>query len=173
MEMSKKSLIYVLSIFLLISITSTTQNAEAHAPIHLDLSYNQSDDIFTISFIHGVTDPNYHYIASVRINITDHITHNSTVSNYHYTSQPTTNIFTYEYTGIIANDHDRIEVTAYCSLLGSTLKVIEELGVSYGEHKDTFASTIVPSLVSALLVITIILLPRLSKKRRTKILKID
>lgn len=173
MEMSKKSLIYVLSIFLLINITSTTQNAKAHAPIHLDLSYDQTEDIFTISFVHGVTDPNYHYIASVSINVTDHITHNSTVSNYYYTSQPTTNIFTYEYTGIIANDHDSIEIIAYCSLSGSTLKVIEELGVSYGEHKDTFSSTIVPSLVSALLVITIILLPRLSKKRRTKILKID
>jgi hypothetical protein len=167
--MSKKSLIYILSIFLLIGITFTTQNTKAHRPIHLNLSYDQTDDIFTISFIHGVTDPNYHYVASVTINVTDHITLNSTVSIYYYTSQPTTNIFTYEYPGIIANDYDRIDITAVCSLSGTTVKTIEELGIPRVEHKDTFASTIVPSLVSALLVLTIIMLPRLSKKRRNKI----
>jgi len=156
----------MVSILLLISITSTILNANANAPIYLDLSYDQTDDKFTISFIHGVTDPNYHYVASVTINVTNHITHNSTIYSYSYTNQPTTNIFTYEYPGIIANDHDRIEVTVVCSLSGITIKIIEELGVELVEHKDSFASTIIPSLVSALIVITIIILPRLSKKRR-------
>lgn len=169
--MPKKSYIFVFSILLIVGITSTTINSKAHAPMHLNLSYDEDSNIFTISFIHGVTDPSYHYVKSISINVTNHITHNSTIYNYYYTSQPSTNIFTYEYDGIIANENDRIDVIAECSLHGSAIKTIEKLGHPRHEHKDTFASTIAPSLISIALVIGIIMLPRFSRKKELKIKK--
>ncbi|MFX0034902.1 MAG: hypothetical protein ACFE9I_04580 [Candidatus Hermodarchaeota archaeon] len=164
--MLKKRFIFILSIFLIVSISTASIGAKATSPMHLELSYDENTDILTVSFIHGVTDPDYHYVNSVTINVSDHILHNFTISNYYYTSQPTTNLFTYEYPGIIANEYDRIEVTANCNLQGSTLRVMEEVGHPHGKKKDSFASALIPSLISALFVFGIIMLPRLFQKRR-------
>ena len=99
--MSKKNKIFCfLSLFLFITIGSFFAiNAKAHAPMHLNLDYDMDNDIFSVSFIHGVTDPDYHYVANVLVYINH--SHTPTI-NETYTSQPSTNIWTYEY-NFVAN----------------------------------------------------------------------
>ncbi|MHA2390730.1 MAG: hypothetical protein ACXAEX_02075 [Promethearchaeota archaeon] len=168
--MSKRNIIFALSIFLMIGLTWASLNAEASAPMHLDLSYDPEDpDTLEISFVHGVTDPHYHYVSRVEIDINH--SHSPTV--FTYTSQPTPNIFTYTYPDIVpgfnvsAGFNATIEVTAY-STRGSTVDGVYSkemhVGVWHWEPKGSFSSVVGPTVISTVLVIGIVMLPWINSK---------
>lgn len=66
--MSKKKLIFLLSIFLIfIGMASTTLNAKATNPEHLDILYDQDTDHLSLFVVHGVTHEEFHYISLVKM----------------------------------------------------------------------------------------------------------
>ena len=158
--MSTKKLIGILSIFLVMGIAFSATNVKAHKPMHLDFLYDADNDILKITVIHGVTDPTVHYISSITIQV-----NHSTILVTPYTSQPTTNIFTYEYPGIVLTNDDYVEAIAICSLEGSTTMHIVW---SYWEDKGSFSSVIGPTLISTILVAIIVLLPAISQKLKKR-----
>ncbi|MFW9894993.1 MAG: hypothetical protein ACFFD7_04235 [Candidatus Thorarchaeota archaeon] len=161
--MANKRLILVLSIIFLTGLSLTTINSYAHSPMHMEIEFDDVENHLYLSIIHGVTDPDYHYIKTITINVTDHLTENSTISIFTYTSQPSRNIFSYEYSGIIAQENDIIEVTATCSLEGDYVKKII-IGHGYPEPKGSFSSVVLPTLISTFIVMSIIFLPRFYKR---------
>jgi hypothetical protein len=164
--MSLKKLIGLLSILLVVGIISTTINVNAHRPMHLDFKYETDPSepdyqVLKVTIIHGVTDPTIHYVSDIEIEI-DHVS----VLNVSYTSQPTKNIFTYQYPGIVATfGVTDVTVNARCSLDGLTSMHIIW---AYYEDKGTFASVIVPTLISTILVALIVLLPAISQKLKNR-----
>jgi len=159
--MSKKKIIFILSIFLIIGITSTAQNVKAHRPILVDAWYYLEDEYLSVTFTHGVSDTEYHYVEKVEIKVNDVL-----VLTEYYTSQPATNMFNYEY-DIEANDGDRIEVTATCSLGGSKTNPEQYAGVYWLEEKLPISSLIIPTMICAFIVLLpIILLVIIKKKER-------
>lgn len=162
--MSKKKNICLLSIFLFITITSFfAANAKAHAPMHMNLDYDLDNDILSVSFIHGVTDPDYHYVTNVLV----YINHSHTpIINDTYSSQPTTNIWTYEY-NFVANFNATLEIIAICSLDGALVKELH-VGVYHWEPKGSFSSVIAPTVGATIIVFTIIAIPWLNKKIRKR-----
>jgi len=158
--MSIKKLIGILSIFLVMGIAFTTINVKAHNPMHLDFLYDADNDILKITIIHGVTDPNYHYVKSIEIQVND-----STITTENYSSQPTRNIFTYEFPGIVLTVDDDVKAIAICSLHGSyTAHIIW----SFWEDKGSFSSVIGPTLISTLLVAGIVIIPGISQKLKKR-----
>lgn len=111
--MSKKNLFFVILIFFVAASLARTQNAKAHSPSSMILSYSMSTDVLTVSFSHSVSDPNSHYVSTVRVQI-----NGSTVLTETYTSQPTANGGSYQY-NITAGTYDRIQVTLTCIQGGS------------------------------------------------------
>ena len=160
--MSRKKLIGILSIFLLTGIAFTTFNVSAHNPMHLDFDYNGDTDTLMVTFIHGVTDPSFHYVSKVEIKV-----NHSTVKTEFFTSQPTTNIFTYKFTGIIAEYNATIEVIATCSIEGSYSDELH-VGIGYWEDKGSFASVTWPTILSTLLVAIVVILPGISQKLKKR-----
>ncbi len=159
--MSIKKLIGLLSIFLVMGIAFSATSVNAHKPMHIDFNYDADNDILKLTFIHGVTDPTFHYVASIEIQIND-----TTFGPVHtYTSQPTTNIFTYEYAGIDVSPVDDVKAIAICSLEGSTTM---HLVWAYWEDKGSFSSVVVPTLISTILVAIIVLLPGISQKLKKR-----
>ncbi|MHA2036351.1 MAG: hypothetical protein ACW972_04050 [Promethearchaeota archaeon] len=160
--MSIKKLLVMLSFFLVMGIAFTTMNANAHKPMHLDFNYDSDADTLKVTVIHGVTDPTFHYVSFIEITV-----NHSTVHTQAYTSQPTTNIFTYEYTGIAAGFNATVEVIATCNIEGV---YSDHFNVDWGvfEHKGSFSSVVAPTVISTLLVAFIVLLPKISQmvKRR-------
>lgn len=70
--MSKKRIFYALSVFLLLGITMSVLNVEAHAPINIDMEYNVNGQYLSIRLTHGVSDPVLHriYEIDVWVNVT-------------------------------------------------------------------------------------------------------
>jgi hypothetical protein len=81
----------------------------AHPPSNLALSYDQKNEILTVSITHVVTDPNQHFIKSVEVDV-----NGTVILTEIYTSQPNRNTFTYEYS-IVAGEGAIITVTARCN----------------------------------------------------------
>lgn len=160
----RKKIIYFLSIFLFITLASfSVANAKAHAPMYMDLAYDMDTDTMDVSFVHGVTDPNYHYVKIVQI----FINHSHTpIVNQSYSSQPTKNIFTYNY-NFVANFNATIEVIATCSLEGALVKEMH-VGIFHPEPKGSFSSVIAPTIGATVIVFTIIAIPWLNKKIRKR-----
>ncbi len=65
--MSKKKIFYALSVFLLLGITMSFLNVNAHAPINIDLEYDVGAQELSIRLTHGVSDPEYHYIYEIDV----------------------------------------------------------------------------------------------------------
>ncbi|MFX0000357.1 MAG: hypothetical protein ACFE9Q_09255 [Candidatus Hodarchaeota archaeon] len=126
--MAKKKIIYVLGVFLLFSIASTTLNAKAHPPSNMSLSYNSSTKVLSVTISHYVTDPLTHYVITVEIKV-----NGSTVKFETYSNQTSTSTFTYHYNNITANNGATIQVTATCSITGN---FVRSLVVSEGLTSD-------------------------------------
>ena len=158
--MSTKKLIGILSIFLVIGIAFSATNVKAHKPMHIDFNYDADNDILKLTFIHGVTDPTVHFVESIEILI-----NSSNFVTVPYTSQPTTNIFTYEYAGIDVAPGDNVTAIAICSFDGE-----QEMHLvwAYWEDKGSFSSVVVPTLISTIIVAIIVLLPAISQKLKKR-----
>lgn len=158
--MSIKKLIGILSIFLVMGIAFSATNVNAHKPMHIDFNYDADNDILHLTFIHGVTDPTVHFVSSIEILI-----NSSNFVTVPYTSQPTTNIFTYEYPSIDVSPGDNVTAIAICNIDGMQEM---ELVWAYWEDKGSFSSVIVPTLISTILVAIIVLLPAISQKLKKR-----
>ncbi len=111
--MSQKKLYFVLLIFFIAATLVGTQNARAHQPYSMNLSYHSNPSSITVGISHPVDDPNVHYISKVVVEVNDIIVITET-----YTSQPTANNFYYTY-NITAGTNDKVKVTATCNQGGS------------------------------------------------------
>lgn len=70
--MSNKKIFYALSVFLLLGVTMSALNVNAHAPINIDIEYDVGAQELSIRLTHGVSDPVYHriYEIDVWVNVT-------------------------------------------------------------------------------------------------------
>ncbi len=167
--MSKKYIILGLVSFLMIGLALNTLSVKADAPIEIDLYYEYDRDAGgpqnqTLSawFIHGVTDRNAHYIASVAIDI-----NGSLVLTEYYTSQPTHNLVHYEY-WVTAEHHDIITVTATCNR-GGSMAISLTVGHPHIIVAGTFLLAVVPLLGGIYIVFALVyFLPYLGKKPSNK-----
>jgi len=163
--MSKKNIILGLLIFLMIGIALNTLSVKADAPIEIGLRFDYDRDAGgpqnqTLSawFIHGVTDPKSHYIASVAIDI-----NGSLVLTEYYTSQPAHNLVHYEY-WVTAEHHDIITVNATCIRGGSISKSLT-VGHPHIIPVGSFLFALTPTIGSIVIVFTLLyFVPYLGKK---------
>ena len=155
--MSKKKIIFLFSIFLIIiGITSSTLNAKATNPEHLDLLLDDDTGYMSIYVVHGVTNEDEHYVDSLLITV-----NGTTVVDRTFTSQETYNILHFEHTfDPIPVDGDIIYVKVTCNFGG---EFDEELILGYKRpgHEEEFSSVIPPVVVSTIIVIIILLLPKI------------
>jgi hypothetical protein len=167
--MSKRNIIFGLLIFLMIGITFNTLSVKADAPITMTMTYDydrelggQQNQTLGVWFTHGVSDPNSHYIVSVVIEVNGVLN----LTEY-YISQPTHNMFEYEY-NVIANMDDVINVTATC-IRGGSLSESLEVGHPHIIELGSFSTALVPSIAFTILVIALVyFLPYVGKKRLNK-----
>jgi len=163
--MSKRNIIFGFLIFLMVGITLNTLSVKADAPITMTMTYDydrelggQQNQTLGVWFTHGVSDPYSHYIVSVSIEL-----NGSLVLTEYYTSQPTHNMFEYEY-NVIANMDGVINVTATC-IRGGSLSESLEVGHPHIIELGSFSTALVPSIAFTILVIALVyFLPYLGKK---------
>ena len=91
----------------------------AHPPSALNLTYNSSTTVLSVTITHSVRDPADHYIDLVEIR-----SGNAILISANYTSQPTTGTFTYLYT-VPAKSGDLLEVNASCNKGGSLTETVQ------------------------------------------------
>lgn len=104
--------LFLLSAVIMTIIAASTS---AHPARDLNLTYNQTSGNLSATFTHEVADPVTHYIEFVTIFLDGEET-----LVEEYTSQPTAEIFTYEYP-LNATPKTEIELVADC-VLGGTAK---------------------------------------------------
>jgi len=157
----------------MIGIGITNSSVKADAPITLDIAYHKEEQYVSVWFTHGVTDPSYHYVSLVTIEVNETLVRTET-----YTSQPTHNVWNYKYYGIVAfvaNDSDDnlvnaansadIRVNATC-ILGGTISEHAEAGWRHTHWKIGFTALIEPTVVFTLLVAVLLLVvPYLGRKK--------
>lgn len=174
--MSKRKLFFIFAVVLLIGISTTTLNAKATNPEHFDLKYDDATSTLSLYIIHGVTDPDKHYINHIVIQVGDVVDEHdfiiagSMVTEAIYTSQETYNINWYEFTfpatrGDSAATGDAILITATCNLGGSYQRFLMLYPTPKG-HEYGFNSVPVPVLVATIIVVILLLLPKLLIKNK-------
>lgn len=126
-KMTKKSLCYMILISLMVLITSPifAIKAKAHPPGSMTLSY--SSETLEVLIIHGVQNPNVHYIDLVIISV-----NGSEVQRTNHTSQSSAASASYAFS-ITANYGARIEVYARCVVSGSSTGCMVVGGGSCGQ----------------------------------------
>lgn len=107
---------FVLTITALFVVFLLVGSVTAHAPSDLNLSYNQTTGNLSATFTHQVKDPVTHFLKEVKVAVNN----NETILQ-NFTSQPTADIFMYEYQ-INASAKSVINVTGDCVLGGSLTK---------------------------------------------------
>ncbi len=103
-------------VFLFVIFISST--VEATPPKSVTLEYNSSSHVLTVTIEHKSPFPTRHYIKNVTIKKNGEM-----VAPYTYTSQPDKTRFTYTYP-VAAEQGDKLDVTAKCSLFGSKTEQI-------------------------------------------------
>ena len=103
---------------LLISTLAMATTTLAHPPQDMTLEYDLNTSNLNVTIQHESPAPTIHYIEKVDIKLNDVL-----YDSFEYTSQPTNDIFTYNYTvnGAIG---DVIEVTSICKIQGSVTRTI-------------------------------------------------
>ncbi|HEC76608.1 MAG TPA: hypothetical protein ENI33_05070 [Thermoplasmatales archaeon] len=112
----KKTFIISVSLLILISVFVNI-NVYAHPPENMKLKYDFLNQTLYVRIEHRVSNPLNHYIETVIVEVKEQ------EYVFNYDSQPTTSIFTYNYT-ISADCGDLINVTAYCNIEGSIKRTI-------------------------------------------------
>ena len=85
----------------------------AHPPSDLNLTYNQTTGNLSAAITHEVPDPTAHFVMEVTILLDGE----ETIVE-EYTSQPTGDVFTYEYP-LNATAGTEVDVSAECNIFGS------------------------------------------------------
>ena len=121
--MSKRKIHYLLFLFFITASFSETQDVKAHNPSLILINYQDSISLLTLTITHYVSDQS-HYINKIVVKL-----NGITEVSQTYTNQPTPNGGSYSF-HFVANDDDRIEVTATCNEGGSkTACIIVGVGV--------------------------------------------
>jgi len=145
-----------------------TLNAKATNPEHIDLSYDHENKVLSVYIIHGVSYPEEHYVNSVEVQV-----NGATVLTETYDIQEHYNIihFLYdvdaEYTPDVTSG-DTIRVIVRCNLDGIYYED-EHLYKTPKGHEYGFNTVPVPVLISTLIVVLILLLPKLLIKDKEKL----
>jgi hypothetical protein len=105
---------YIFVCLMLVSSFVITTNVSAHSPENVDIEYDFDSQILNSTITHITIAPNSHYVYKVEIKVNDVL-----YSEELYTSQPSLDTFTYSYS-VVAGEGDKITVTAFCNLFGST-----------------------------------------------------
>jgi hypothetical protein len=109
---------YIFTLVLIINITLFASIAFAHPPKDLKAKYNAAAKTLEVTILHPSPFPSLHYLAKVEIKKNE-----AAPLVFPYKNQPDQDEFTYSYT-IPAADDDTLEISAYCSILGSkTIKL--------------------------------------------------
>jgi hypothetical protein len=127
--------------------------AAATPPSAVDLSFDKTAGVLTVSITHDSENTATHYIYKVEIK-KNGAAYNTSL----YTSQPDAHRFTYTY-NVVAGDGDKIEVTASCVLFGflttkldvATGKTVSSGGSAYSlwpYHAALMATGVALSVVS-------------------------
>lgn len=106
---------YRLLLLSAVILTIVAVSASAHPARDLNLTYNQTSGNLSATFTHEVADPTTHFIEFVTIFLDGE----ETLAE-EYTSQPTVEIFAYEYP-LNASPKTEIELVGEC-VLGGTVK---------------------------------------------------
>jgi hypothetical protein len=109
---------YLLVPLVLLGLLLLPQGAPANPPSDLQLSFNETTRVLSVTITHPVADPGTHYIK--RVSATSGGT---AVSSRSYTSQPASSPFTYTYT-LSPDVKGEIQVAAECSVFGSLARSI-------------------------------------------------
>jgi desulfoferrodoxin (superoxide reductase-like protein) len=109
---------YLVIYMLLINTFGFTTTVLAHPPLDMELNYNLNTSELDVTITHETPAPSVHYVNKVDIKLNDEI-----IISEDYTSQPTNEIFTYNYT-VNAEVGDIITVNAYCNIQGSITRSI-------------------------------------------------
>jgi len=114
-QISLRKATFVISILFLLSIVCTfhPQQACAHSPSYVQLEYDLPSHSLKITITHNTPMPDFHYIKRVTIK-----KNGVELSVNEYKSQPTKDTFSYTY-DVPANEGDKLEATAKCSMYGS------------------------------------------------------
>jgi len=109
---------YLFVVIMLVITPLFGLNVLAHPPIDLSLEYDIDTNNLIVTIIHETPAPELHYINRVDIKINDVL-----FLSEEYTSQPTNDVFTYNYI-IDGSFGDEIMVAAYCNIQGSITRTI-------------------------------------------------
>lgn len=107
---------YRLFLLSAVILTIMAASASAHPARDLNLTYNQTSGNLSATVTHEVADPTTHFIEVVTIFLDGEET-----LVEEYTSQPTAEIFTYEYP-LNATPKTEIELVAECGQGGTVRK---------------------------------------------------
>ena len=110
--------IIVLSISVTTAVVMFSEEASAHPPGEVTLSYDWTYQRLSVIITHITPAPNYHYINRTDIYVNDLL-----FLTQNYTSQPELQTFTYDY-NVPAEDGDVITVDVTCSISGTTRETI-------------------------------------------------
>jgi len=105
--------IFICSLILVAVCFLYPQMSFANAPKDVQLSYDSTSQILSVTITHKSPFPNIHYIKIVEIKKNGNV-----VSTNKYKSQPDQATFTYSY-NVAAKAGETLEVKASCSLYGS------------------------------------------------------
>ena len=158
-EMPRKKIFYVISIFFVVFLTIAGANVRAHPPDNMSLEYNSGTNTLKVSISHLVSNNITHRVNSVVIKVNC-----STVQTHNYDSQPDIAFFTYEYTVATSNE-SVIQVTATCSQGGS---ITRTLGGTCGSTGGDIPGYMGLYLILIVSVITLLTLIRKKLKRVNK-----
>jgi desulfoferrodoxin (superoxide reductase-like protein) len=114
--MMKKIALAVVGLFLCFIFLPL--GVQAHAPKSVGLDYDLSKQTLTVTIEHWALTPTVHFIEKVEIKKNGKV-----VKTAEYKSQPAQEEFSYTYT-IPAEVGDKFEVTAFCSVHGSTTSTL-------------------------------------------------
>ncbi len=161
--MLKKKLYITILLFCIVASLSGIQNAKAHSPYSMLVSYSISTSSLTVMIDHEVTDPTSHYISLIEVQV-----NGTTVISQTYTNQTSTSGATYHF-NVTANNEARIVVTATCNQGGSgTICYIVGVGACPSEGGPQISGYFGLSVIFSVSVIVFIAVIHRKLKNKTK-----
>jgi|GEM_PF-6188935 len=108
---------YLFVAFIIISTSFLVNQVVAHPPENIDLSYNVTTQILTVTLTHNTANLNTHYVEKVELYKND-----GSIIEKDYTNQPSsTYTLMFNFPAVVG---DRIKVEAECILGGKTEETI-------------------------------------------------
>ncbi|WP_457558399.1 hypothetical protein [Candidatus Harpocratesius sp.] len=184
-----KVILIIIAIILIVNV-SNLRDGVAHSPKYVDLKYYEQEQILSIYITHGVSDLNYHYVETVKIELYDVL--NDTFKNenqnhsfteqsiltfgslnktqefiYHYTNQSTHQIFHLNIS-LSANEWTLINVTAICNLGGQFSNTMVVGHYPYYDVEHSMIEAVVPTIICSIVTMTPLFILRIVRRNKTR-----